>query len=98
MLNEFQARIYVADKVMDLGRGGIRYLSALTGLSRTTIPKAVGELESGRKWQGPLGSGARQPGGRTQETGGGRPPPRPGMDSQRGGQHRRGSDEPVALD
>ena len=62
-LNEFQARIYVADKVMDLGRGGISYLSALTGMSRTTITKAVGELESGRKWQVALGSGARLPGG-----------------------------------
>ena len=32
-----------------LGRGGISRLSALTGLSRTTITKAVEELESGGK-------------------------------------------------
>ena len=45
-LNEAQARLYVADKAMDLGRGGISWLSALTGMSRTTITKAVGELMS----------------------------------------------------
>jgi hypothetical protein len=62
-LNEFQARLYVADKAIDLGRGGIRYLSALTGMSRTTITKAVGELQKGRKLPVPPGGGARQPGG-----------------------------------
>src|SRR2546425_7986969 len=48
-LNEFQARLFAADKALDLGRGGISRLSALTGLSRTTITKAVEELESGGK-------------------------------------------------
>src|SRR6266513_1944367 len=48
-LNEFQARLFTADKALDLGRGGISRLSALTGLSRTTITKAVEELESGEK-------------------------------------------------
>ena len=48
-LNEFQARLFAADKALDLGRGGISRLSALTGLSRTTITKAVEELESGEK-------------------------------------------------
>jgi hypothetical protein len=46
-LNEFQARLFAADKVLDLGRGGISRLAALTGLSRTTITKAVDELEGG---------------------------------------------------
>src|SRR5947199_3345799 len=46
---KFQARLFVADKALDLGRGGISRLSALTGLSRTTITKAVEELESGVK-------------------------------------------------
>src|SRR5436189_2183954 len=46
-LNEFQARLFTADKALDLGRGGISRLSLLTGLSRTTITKAVEELESG---------------------------------------------------
>jgi hypothetical protein len=48
-LNEFQARLFAADKALDLGRGGVSRLSALTGLSRTTITKAVEELESSRK-------------------------------------------------
>jgi hypothetical protein len=47
-LNEFQARLFAADKALDLGRGGISRLSALTGLSRTTITKAVEELAGGK--------------------------------------------------
>ena len=47
-LNEFQARLFAADKALDLGRGGISRLSVLTGLSRTTITKAVEELQSGK--------------------------------------------------
>jgi hypothetical protein len=41
VLNELQARIYVADRALDLGRGGISRLSELTGMSRTTITKAT---------------------------------------------------------
>ena len=63
-LNEFQARLFAADKALDLGRGGITRLSVLTGLSRTTITKAVEELESGRN----LVSGE----GRIRRVGGGR--------------------------
>src|SRR5260370_22970690 len=64
-LNEFQARLFAADKALDLGRGGVSRLSALTGLSRTTITKAVKELEGSRK--------LAQPGeGRVREMGGGR--------------------------
>jgi len=47
-LNEFLARLFAADQALDLGRGGISRLAALTGLSRTTITKAVDELEGGR--------------------------------------------------
>jgi Rhodopirellula transposase DDE domain len=47
-LNEFQARLFAADKSLDLGRGGISRVSGLTGLSRTTITKAVEELKSGK--------------------------------------------------
>jgi len=47
-LNEFQARLFAADKALDLGRGGISRLSTLTGLSRTTITKAVEELAGGK--------------------------------------------------
>src|SRR5215469_319723 len=62
-LNEFQARLFVADKALDLGRGGISWLSQLTGLSRTTITKAVQELQGSKALCVPPGGGARQPGG-----------------------------------
>src|SRR6266849_5956639 len=52
-LNEFQARLFAADKALDMGRGGISRLSVLTGLSRTTITKAIEELEGGRKLVSP---------------------------------------------
>src|SRR5438093_10862538 len=48
-LNEFQARLFTADIALELWRGGISLLSACTGLARTTITKAVEELESGGK-------------------------------------------------
>jgi transposase len=60
-LNEFQARLYVADKALDLGRGGMSRLSELTGMSRTTITKAVEELKSGKKLLKPEGM-IRKPG------------------------------------
>jgi len=50
-LNEFQARLFVADKALDQGRGGVSRMSQLTGMSRTTITKAAGELTSRRKLQ-----------------------------------------------
>ena len=40
--------MFAADKALDLGRGGISRLSALTGLSRTTITKGVEELRGNR--------------------------------------------------
>ncbi len=64
-LNEAQARWFVADKALDLGRGGISRLSRLTGMSRTTITKAIGEVR---------GRGALKPAaqGRIRREGGGR--------------------------
>jgi len=62
-LNEFQARLFAADKALDLGRGGVSRLSALTGLSRTTITKAVEELESGGKLVSPGEGRVRRVGG-----------------------------------
>ena len=62
-LNEFQARLFAADKALDLGRGGISRLAVLTGLSRTTITKAVEELESGRKLVSPGQGRVRRAGG-----------------------------------
>src|SRR5437867_8636784 len=51
-LNEYQARLYVADRAIDHGRGGITRLSKLTGMSRTTITKAVAELcGGGHRWR-----------------------------------------------
>lgn len=64
-LNEYQARIYVADRALDQGRGGISRLSRLTGMSRTTITKAAAEL----KGRGKLAEVEK---GRVRETGGGR--------------------------
>jgi len=64
-LNEFQARLFVADKGLDQGRGGISRMAELTGMSRTTITKAAAELASGRKLEA---SG----GGRIREAGAGR--------------------------
>jgi hypothetical protein len=61
-LNERQARLYVAQKALELGRGGISRLARLTGMSRPTIMKGMAEL-SGR---GPLPSEearVRRPGG-----------------------------------
>jgi hypothetical protein len=43
-LNEAQARLFIAQKAADLGRGGISRLSKLTGMSRPTIHKGVAEL------------------------------------------------------
>jgi len=64
-LNEFQARLYAADRALDVGRGGVSYLSRVTGLSRTTITKACAELQ--RR------AAPRAPGpGRSRQRGGGR--------------------------
>ena len=62
-LNEFQARLFAADKALDLGRGGISRLAALTGLSRTTITKAAEELGSGGKLVSPGEGRVRRVGG-----------------------------------
>ena len=64
-LNEYQARLFVADKALDQGHGGISQLSELTGMSRTTITKAVMELNGRKK----LAGAAR---GQIREAGGGR--------------------------
>ena len=43
-LNEFQARVFVAQKALEEGRGGISRLSRLTGMSRPTIMKGIAQL------------------------------------------------------
>jgi hypothetical protein len=64
-LNEFQARLFAAERALGLGRGGITRVAALTGMSRTTITKASQELEGNRK-------PAMPPEGRIRQAGGGR--------------------------
>ncbi len=79
-LNEYQARLYVADRALDHGRGGVTRLSKLTGMSRTTITRAVAELRGGGKL-----SEAGE--GRIREAGGGRKKMEetdPGMQEQLG--------------
>src|SRR5947207_13241815 len=45
-LNEAQARVFVAQKALEEGRGAVSRLSRLTGMSRPAILKGVAELES----------------------------------------------------
>ncbi len=65
-LNEAQQRWYVADKALDLGRGGISRLAAITGMSRTTITKAIAEVTGRRRLR------AGTPGFLVRQAGGGR--------------------------
>ena len=59
-LNESQSRWYVAKEALSLGRGGLKAMNELTGMSRPTIMKGMNELRSRRF----LDSGRiRNPGG-----------------------------------
>jgi predicted transcriptional regulator len=61
-LNELQARLFVAQKALEEGRGGISRLSRLTGMSRPTIMKGIAELGS-KAAVGPSETGrVRRPG------------------------------------
>ena len=64
-LNEAQARVFVAQKALEEGRGAVSRLSRLTGMSRPTIMKGIAELESDQ-------AAARAETGRIREPGGGR--------------------------
>jgi hypothetical protein len=64
-LNEYQARLFVAERAIELGRGGISRLTQLTGMSRPTISKGMAEVRG----QGPLLSAAA---GRIRRPGAGR--------------------------
>ena len=46
LLDERQKRLYLANEAMSYGRGGISLVSRISGMSRTTITKAVGELNN----------------------------------------------------
>jgi Rhodopirellula transposase DDE domain len=62
-LNEYQARLFVAEKALELGRGGISRLSRLTGMSRVTITSGVAELRSGKGLRRSESGRVRAPGG-----------------------------------
>ena len=46
-LNEAQARLFAAQKALEIGRGGISRVAELTGMSRPTIYKGIADLEGG---------------------------------------------------
>ena len=62
-LNEYQARLFVAEKALEVGRGGISRLSKLTGMSRVTITSGLTELRGGRKLRDAGAGRVRAPGG-----------------------------------
>jgi hypothetical protein len=64
-LDEAQARVFVAQKALEEGRGAVSRLARLTGMSRPTILKGIGELETGRL-------PTRTEAGRVRRVGGGR--------------------------
>jgi hypothetical protein len=43
-----QARVFVAQKALEEGRGAVSRLAGLTSMSRPTILKGMAELEAGR--------------------------------------------------
>ena len=64
-LNESQARLFVAERALALGRGGISRLARLTGMSRPAIARGAAELQG----QAPLLPAAA---GRIRQVGSGR--------------------------
>jgi Rhodopirellula transposase DDE domain len=62
-LNEYQARLFVAERALDLGRGGISRLARLTGMSRVTITQGVKDLSSAARLRSASLGRVRNPGG-----------------------------------
>src|SRR5271165_2859259 len=62
-LNEYQARLFVAEKALELGRGGTSRLSKLTGMSRVTIASGIRELRGAKKLREAAAGRVRAPGG-----------------------------------
>lgn len=67
-LNEWQARLFVAQRALEVGRGGISQVSQLTGMSRPAIYRGIAELRSPGKWKAGVernrirrGGGGRKP-------------------------------------
>jgi hypothetical protein len=61
LLDERQRRLFLANEAISYGYGGISLISRISGMSRTTITKAVAELEQGVQIDG-----------KTRRSGGGR--------------------------
>jgi len=61
-LNEFQARLCLGQRALELGRGGISRLAALTGMSRPTIMRGAAEIAGGRAVAPPAPGRSRRPG------------------------------------
>ena len=62
-LNEAQARVFVAQRALEEGRGGVSRLSRLTGMSRPTIMKGVAELKAKAPIVDDDSARVRKPGG-----------------------------------
>jgi hypothetical protein len=56
-LNEYQARLFVTHRALELGRGGISQLSQLTGMSRSTITRGIAALRGRASLIGSPGRG-----------------------------------------
>ena len=62
-LNEYQARLFVAERALDLGRGGITGLARLTGMSRVTITQGIKDLSGTVRLRSASSGRVRNPGG-----------------------------------
>jgi hypothetical protein len=52
LMNERQRRLYLANEAVSYGLGGVSLVNRISGMSRTTITKALGELNSGHTIDG----------------------------------------------
>src|SRR5260370_13092695 len=69
-LSESQARWYVARETLARGRGGLKAMNELTGMSRPTILKGIRELQQRKELPSER---IRQPGGGSKRLGGSDP-------------------------
>ena len=60
-LNEAQSRWFIAKEALALGRGGLKYMNELTGMSRPTILRGMKELKGRRRLD--VSEGIRAAGG-----------------------------------
>jgi transposase len=61
-LNEYQVRLFAAEKAVELGRGGISRLAKLTGMSRVTITQGIAELQGKGRLRSSEQGQVRKPG------------------------------------